>query len=511
MVCVITLEPFGGLGTVTAEACRAIADRVAQWEKHAAGAKVILRFAHEMNGGWYIWGQQPALYREKFRLLADLVHRYTCRATMMWSPNNGCGYPFAWGQSFSRCTWSSASAAERAECDANGDGAIDEGDAYVPYYPGNNYVDWVALSAYHMADNAVAPANRFTGHGQSSACRSNVATFYRLFSSDRAWFTSGDAALLDATPDYARKVGATQPPRKYMGIAETGARFVVCDTSPWTPMCQAYRNAGQTPTELAIKSSWWSQLFGTGTIAAFPRLKLIHWFDIRKNWEYQGNTVDWSVTLNPTVRTAFFNFLSSAAGGSGYWRFTPASNANINNNVCRDYVSGTSIRPAPLPWTVTPGPAIYQWYQLRPLHVPSRTKCVTSTLTGALVSFDCDASTTSERSRTQRFRLRTIVNNATHNIVSFIDPRGRCIRIPGRNMTNGAQFHVGECIRTPNEQFWITLGNYQAYVITAIHSGRCADVNMNSVANGAPIVQFNVWRSNNQVFEFRRLNPYAYI
>jgi hypothetical protein len=78
-------------------------------------------------------------------------------------------------------------------------------------------------------------------------------------------------------------------------------------------------------------------------------------------------------------------------------------------------------------------------------------------------------------------------------------------------MTNGAQFHVGQCIRTPNEQFHITLGNYNAYVITAIHSGRCADVDMNSVANGAPIVQFNVWRSNNQVFEFRRLNPYAYI
>ncbi len=504
MVCVITLEPFDGLDAVTSQACRAIVDRVVRWERHAAGAKVILRFAHEMNGGWYVWGQQPALYREKFRLLANMVHQYTCRATMMWSPNTGCGYPFAHGHPYSRCTRSSLSADDRAECDANGDGVVDEGDAYIPYYPGNNYVDWVGLSVYYMADNALAPANRFTGIQPDGTltCRSNVAAFYRLFSSSNAWHMSGDAALMDATAAYARKVGANQPPRKYMAIGETAARFVECDTAPWTTMCQAYRG---TPTELAIKTSWWSQLFGTNTISAFPRLKLIHWFDIRKAREYQGNTVDWTVTRDQSIRTAFLNFFSTPAGGSGYWRFTSASNADADNNVCTDYVSGASVLPSPLPWAVTMASPIYQWYQLRPWHVPGRTKCVTSNTRGALIQFACDASRTSDRARTQRFRLRTIVNNSTHNIVSFVDPNGRCVRIPDRNMTNGAQFHVGECMNTANEHFRITVANFNAYVITAVHSRRGADVPRSSVDDGAPIVQFTVYRSNNQVFEFRRL------
>jgi hypothetical protein len=37
---------------VTEASVRALAERIVRWERWAAGAKVIIRFAHEMNGGW---------------------------------------------------------------------------------------------------------------------------------------------------------------------------------------------------------------------------------------------------------------------------------------------------------------------------------------------------------------------------------------------------------------------------------------------------------------------------
>ena len=35
-----------------------------------SGVPVIVRFAHEMNGSWYPWGQQPTEYVAAFRRVA---------------------------------------------------------------------------------------------------------------------------------------------------------------------------------------------------------------------------------------------------------------------------------------------------------------------------------------------------------------------------------------------------------------------------------------------------------
>ena len=55
---------------------------------------IMIRFGHEMNGNWYRWGQQPILYKQKFRLLAQCVHSRTARTALLWAPNYGVGYPF---------------------------------------------------------------------------------------------------------------------------------------------------------------------------------------------------------------------------------------------------------------------------------------------------------------------------------------------------------------------------------------------------------------------------------
>lgn len=52
----ITLEPHDGLDAVTPEAAAELASVLdAAWTDH--GVATFVRFAHEMNGSWYAWGQ----------------------------------------------------------------------------------------------------------------------------------------------------------------------------------------------------------------------------------------------------------------------------------------------------------------------------------------------------------------------------------------------------------------------------------------------------------------------
>ena len=56
----------------------------------------------------------------------------------MWAPNTGQGYPY---QGYGLITTTTA---DIAILDINGDGKVNEGDdPYSPYYPGDDYVDWV--------------------------------------------------------------------------------------------------------------------------------------------------------------------------------------------------------------------------------------------------------------------------------------------------------------------------------------------------------------------------------
>ncbi|MEV8195416.1 glycosyl hydrolase [Rhodococcus pyridinivorans] len=107
-ILLLTLEPFGGLETVTEQVARQVAADLAEF--NAAGVPVIVRLAHEMNGSWYPWGHQPAAYVEMFRTVAAAVHERAPGSAMMWAPNYGGGYPFGGGQ-FEAAPGSAASSA----------------------------------------------------------------------------------------------------------------------------------------------------------------------------------------------------------------------------------------------------------------------------------------------------------------------------------------------------------------------------------------------------------------
>jgi mannan endo-1,4-beta-mannosidase len=87
---------------------------------HDPEAKLFIRFAHEMNGDWYPWSENPGAYKDMWRYVRrtvvtkDGVDRSNCR--WIW------------------CVNSDDTTNERAE----------------DYYPGDDRVDWVAIDGYNF-------------------------------------------------------------------------------------------------------------------------------------------------------------------------------------------------------------------------------------------------------------------------------------------------------------------------------------------------------------------------
>ncbi|MCL4425333.1 MAG: stalk domain-containing protein [Firmicutes bacterium] len=116
----LAVQPLLGLDTVRdnyylKEFVRSIA---------ATGVPVFIRFAGEMNGDWVRWGGNPALYKEKFRLVAKAIHAGASNAVMVWAPND---FP-----------------------EKNMD----------DYYPGDDAVDWIGVSSYSTYETHSDPEGK---------------------------------------------------------------------------------------------------------------------------------------------------------------------------------------------------------------------------------------------------------------------------------------------------------------------------------------------------------------
>ncbi|MFK0003142.1 glycoside hydrolase family 26 protein [Paenarthrobacter sp. NPDC090522] len=268
----LTLEPAAGLSTVTEETANALAKDLDRFNKE--GVPVIVRFAHEMNGSWYAWSQQPQKYIASFQTLATAVHSLAPGSAMMWAPNYGGGYPFSGGAFEAK-----PGTAEFAALDTNGDGALTmQDDAYAPYYPGDDAVDWVGMSLYHWGakypwgENELPEANKFTDQLTGKYVGAN-----------------GDDSLL---PDFYDVYGVQHG--KPVAIPETAA---------------LYAPAAGGEQEMAIKQSWWKQLFDPSVHQQFPQLKMINWFEWDKNEVEVKGRVDWTITNTPLVREEFTSAL----------------------------------------------------------------------------------------------------------------------------------------------------------------------------------------------------------
>src|SRR3954468_832131 len=98
----------------------------------AVGAPVAVRFAHEMNGSWYQWGQgvngnTPADYVAAYRHVHDVITSAgATNVIWVWSPITVISRPNV---------------------------------PLAPLYPGDGYVDWLGLSVYFSSPTATYAAD----------------------------------------------------------------------------------------------------------------------------------------------------------------------------------------------------------------------------------------------------------------------------------------------------------------------------------------------------------------
>ena len=264
----LTLEPQG-LASVTDAAAADLATTLGGY--NARGVDVFLRFAHEMNGSWYSWGQQPAAYKAAFRTVAAQVRASAPRTAMLWAPNYGGGYPFTGGTYAAK-----AGTADFAALDTDSNGVLNMADdPYTPYYPGDDIVDWVGLTAYHFGNAWPWGENEVPEAGKFGQLLTGTYTGNGLYENQ------------SAVPDFYASFAVAKA--KPMAVAETSAFF---NESPPRPGDTAY----------AIKSAWLEQVYATSTRDRFPLVKLVNWFEIRKyEGEAQG-VVDWRLTFDPALR-----------------------------------------------------------------------------------------------------------------------------------------------------------------------------------------------------------------
>ncbi|KAI9221590.1 hypothetical protein BC828DRAFT_380600 [Blastocladiella britannica] len=84
----LTMMPAAGLDAITDRGVDQIG-RVCAAINSAAGVRVLLRWAHEMNGNWYQYGQVPRRYIDMWKRVTLSVRRYTNQTAMVWGTCRG--------------------------------------------------------------------------------------------------------------------------------------------------------------------------------------------------------------------------------------------------------------------------------------------------------------------------------------------------------------------------------------------------------------------------------------
>lgn len=264
----LTLEPMDGLDAVTSERADELAALLARFNTN--GVPVIIRFAHEMNGSWYPWGQQPAEYIAAYRRVADAVHAQAPGSAMMWAPNYAGGYPFAGGEFESL-----PGAPGFPALDTTGDGTLTAfDDPYAPYYPGDDAVDWVGMSLYHWGNTYPWSESEMPEEGK----------FIDQLTGTYNGKNGNDSML----PDFYTQYGVDHG--KPVAIPET-ASLVQADIGELR--------------SLNIKRAWWEQVFDPTVHKRFPHLKMVNWFEWNKMEPEVGAPVDWTVLENNTTHDEF--------------------------------------------------------------------------------------------------------------------------------------------------------------------------------------------------------------
>ena len=232
----LSILPKNGLYSIRDEDLSSLVSLCLELNRN--GRRILLRFAPDMNAAWNIWAQKPQLFIMMWRKLYSLLNPVRNQTFLLWSPFEGSGYPFPNEQYFPE-----VNSREYILLDTNKDGVLDgKDDPYSPYYPGDEYVDWVGLDIFHRGDSYPWVDNALP----------KPFLFYHLLHG------------IPRKPDFYQIY--SQSKQKPMAISETGAvhhlNSDMSDTSG--------------PSSVSIKSNWWSQFMTNSTfLDLHPNIRLI--------------------------------------------------------------------------------------------------------------------------------------------------------------------------------------------------------------------------------------------
>ncbi|KAJ3038032.1 hypothetical protein HDV00_001076 [Rhizophlyctis rosea] len=259
----ITLYPNDGLEAVSDAEINLLVKQLKGYDDK--GIATWLRFAPEMNGNWNPYSQQPSLYRATWIRLAKALRAGAPNVALVFSPN--MGYTVVGPVPPRNST-------DFNLFDTNNDGVLNNrDDPYLPYWPGDEWVDWVGLSVYHFGFSAPNFDNTPAKPGEFEA------------------YINGNSMSVDFYTAYAS--GRNKP----MMISESA---------------QAYNPGGPSEggrTELELKQNFWRQYYTNATfLDTYPKIKFMCQFEIAKIETAAGNAPlmrDFRITNNTAIWSAF--------------------------------------------------------------------------------------------------------------------------------------------------------------------------------------------------------------
>ncbi|KAI9329480.1 hypothetical protein BDR26DRAFT_872467 [Obelidium mucronatum] len=254
-----------------------------------AGRKVFFRFAPEMNGSWFIYGQRPvdfvAAWRRCITYWKTALGADSAKVAFIWAPNSGNGYPWAKdpnnpGENYSPDNSTIDGRQRISELDTNGNGIFDrDDDPYLPFYPGDEYVDWVGLSmytygyAYPWWTNDIPQHDKFEGMLQGIESKDiyqdswGKKPFYTYFSSPQG-------------------IPGHSAGGKPFIVAETGATYhFAWVNKTWASLPKYGPTPNQTLTRAQVKNAWFESFLNPAFLAKYPKFKAVCTFEFVKHEE----------------------------------------------------------------------------------------------------------------------------------------------------------------------------------------------------------------------------------
>jgi hypothetical protein len=304
------------------------------------GQRTFIRLFPEMNGNWNTWGQQPIAYKSAWkRIVTDLRTRMQGHEqdfAVIWAPSVAQTAQYVTGYPFRSTIWreGASNLTEFDELDTNMDGKFDNlDDPYSPYYPGDEWVDWVGASIYYYGvtwpweHNQPVPSETFDSIMNGYGKYVNLYTEYSIQREKPMFITESGASFhMEIVDSDGKNVSTIDP-----GIGE-----------------------------VTIKQQFWSQYITNKTyLDAHPKIKAICLFEFSKVEE--TTLRDFRVSKDGAVLDAFKADLATV--DSRYvWAATNNSRDDNNNGNNHQNVSNASrknMEKIELCWILVVGVTIF--------------------------------------------------------------------------------------------------------------------------------------------------------